>query len=339
MRGRLAAHEQHDCSHGKLVQALSSVDAEPSIYESSHPGHLLMFKANPFSFRVTARGVVQSARSLLRQPHALALCLLLLVLLPVVSGCGDASGSPRGAFVGRVGDYDYSPSALQNGNQLQMWWCGIGKNPEDKSQRSDTILYTSIDLVTGVRTDPVVVLGETHGSWDASFVCNPRVIGGVFVNPLGDGVTYTYAMYYVGTNVPQGIDNSIGVAFSNDGVHWNKYKDPVIVQDLAGFYGVGQPVAYNVDGKSNLVLLYEESTPDISHKKALTADGIHFKVVGDVTRNGLDPTNPSPSWGDAGYDQKTNTWYAAFNLATRDKNTVGGTDEPGQYGIQLFGTG
>jgi hypothetical protein len=279
---------------------------------------------------------VSGWKSITRSCSALFLCLLALSVSLAVSGCGDSSGTPRGAFVGRAGAYDYSPSAIQTGTQLQIWWCGIGKNPEDLSQRSDTILYTSIDLTTGVRTEPVVVLAETRGAWDASFLCNPRVIAGAFTNPLGDGVTYTYAMYYVATNVPQGLDNSIGVAFSNDGIHWKKYKDPVIVQDVAGFYGVGQPVAYNLDGKSNLVLLYEESTPNTSHKQARTADGIHFTLVGEVTRNGLDPNNPSPTWGDAGYDQKTHTWYAAFNLPTRDKDTVGGALERGQYGIQLF---
>ena len=56
---------------------------------------------------------------------------------------------------------------------------------------------------------------------------NPRVIQGRFVNPLlGDGETYTYEMFYVGTVADNG--NCIGVAFSNDGMRWIKHPELVI---------------------------------------------------------------------------------------------------------------
>lgn len=225
---------------------------------------------------------------------------------------------------------------MQTGNHQQIWWCGMGRNPEKPSQDSDAILYVDIDTTTGRKTDPIVVLAETPGAWDSVFTCNPRVVRGSFVNPLGDGATYTYAMYYVATNVPQGTFNNIGVAFSNDGIQWSKYKDPVILSGPGSGYGVGQPVVYNVDSRSNLVLFYEDSTAGVEHLKTTTTDGVHFTVQGTLTRKGLEPNHPAPSWGDIGYDPVTKYWYAVFNLGVRDHATTGGKAEIGQYGIEMY---
>jgi hypothetical protein len=160
------------------------------------------------------------------------------------------------------------------------------------------------------------------------------VIGGTFVNPLANGETYTYEMFYVGTTNDYG--NSIGVAFSNDGIQWTKYPDPVIFATSQSNYGVGQPAAYNVDGKSAITLFYEDYTPTVHHVEATSPDGIHFTVQGTLTANGLDPGNPDPLWSDMGYDPSTKYWYAAFDLPTRAPNTTGGFTERGPYGFQLY---
>ena len=101
--------------------------------------------------------------------------------------------------MGRGGYWNYSPSVIQTGDVQQFWWCGAGKNPSDPSQISDTILYESINTATHVTSGPFIVLAETKGAWDGEYTCNPRVIGGTFVNPLGNGETYSYEMFYVGT--------------------------------------------------------------------------------------------------------------------------------------------
>jgi hypothetical protein len=100
------------------------------------------------------------------------------------------------------------------------------RTPADSSQETDTILYESIDVTTHQMIGPEVVLAETPGAWDSEYTCNPHVIRGVFTNPLGDGQVYTFAMYYVGTKV--GTNNSIGAAFSVDGLIWKKFPSPVI---------------------------------------------------------------------------------------------------------------
>src|SRR5579862_1259616 len=274
--------------------------------------------------------------------HSCSRCLPICMLIALGTlfasflgiGCGVTFGDPPpGAYVGRAGVYDYSPSVIQSGNVQQFWWCGGGNNPNRPSQESDIILYASIDLSTKVMTGPSVVLGETPGSWDSKYTCNPKVIEGVFTNPLGDGQTYTYAMYYVGTAGSNA--NNIGVAFSNDGIHWKKYPQPVIYATTRTNYGVAQPAPYNSDHKAAIWLFYEDADdpPLNQHIEATSADGIHFTVVGKLTTNGLPP---EVSWGDMAYDHIAACWYAVYNLPMRPPSMTDGVQENGQPGITLY---
>jgi hypothetical protein len=188
---------------------------------------------------------------------------------------------------------------------------------------------------------PVLVLAETPGAWDSAYTCNPKVVGGVFENPLGDGQIYRFAMYYVGTAAINGTNNSVGVAFSNDGILWKKYPQPVIPSTTQAGYGVGQPVPYNADHKAAISLFYETDDAfypnnPVNHVAALSTDGVHFTVQGTLTTNGLDPDYPQPSWGDMAYDSKAQEWYAIFNRPLRLTSTTGGILERGQYGVELY---
>jgi hypothetical protein len=259
--------------------------------------------------------------------------LFVLGTLLATSACSSRS-LPNGAIASA--QYNYSPSVIETGNTRQIWWCSLGTNPNDTSQTSDAIYYASINTATLVSSDPVLVLAETPGAWDSAYMCNPKVIGGVFRNPLGDGQTYTYAMYYVGTASLGGVDNSIGVAFSNDGVNWKKYPQPVILSTSQTLYGVGQPALYNADGKAAIHIFYEDDTPTTHHVAAVSTDGLHFSVQGTLTLNGLDPDDPQPSWGDMAYDSQAGEWYAVFNRPNRLPSTTGGVPERGQYGVELY---
>lgn len=263
-----------------------------------------------------------------------SLSVLLLVLL-AIPGC-QVAGTPPGAVVGQAGRYNYTPSVIKAGNTYQFWWCSQARNPKFPSEDTDAILYESIDSANGGVYGPLVVLAESPGKWDSAYTCNPKVVRGVFNNPLGDGQTYTYAMYYVGTALLSGANNSIGVAFSVDGIHWNKYPDPVVYSTTQTGYGVAQPTMYNSDHNSAIWLFYEDSASSNSHIKAVSTDGVHFTITGTLTTNGLDPNNPHPTWADIAYDSTADAWYAMFNLPMREPRTTGGNYEHGQYGFQLY---
>ena len=251
----------------------------------------------------------------------------------VATGCSSSPSLPPGA-VGNIGKYNYSPSVIETGNTVQLWWCSYGINPSNPAQDTDEIFYESINMSTHESYGPVFAMAETPGAWDSVYTCNPKVIGGVFENPLGDGQTYSYAMYYVAT--ANGVNNNIGVAFSNDGIHWKKYPQPVILATSPIGYGVGQPALYNSDHKAGIYMFYEDNYPAIHHVFAISADGLHFKVQGTLTSNGLDLDDPQASWGDMAYDSKAGEWYAVFNRPLRPVSTTGGLLERGQYGIELY---
>jgi hypothetical protein len=285
--------------------------------------------------RVAREPVRVTGSTRLHRPASAVVALAALMM----AGCsGQFRGIAAGSVMGRIGLYDYSPSVILTGNVEQFWWCGQARNPNNPSQNTDTILYATIDLATGKASSPQTVLGETPGAWDQAYVCNPQVVEGSFANPLGDGVTYTYAMYYVGTAQQSGVANSIGAAFSTDGVHWKKYPRPVIVGSTAVNYGVGQPAPYNSDHKSAIWLFYEDqnSAAGAQHIEAISSDGLHFRTAGTVTTNGLNLNYPGASWGDIAYDPVTCSWYAAFNMNVRDPSTTGNQTERGQTGVTLY---
>jgi len=262
--------------------------------------------------------------------------MIVAALGTVLVGGGCSSGLGSG-LIGRAGHYNYSPSVIQSGEMRQYWWCGDAVNPTNQAQDTDTIQYESVNLTTNATYGPVTVLAETAGAWDSVYTCNPKVIGGVFRNPLGDGQTYQYAMYYVATAADDGSTNSIGVAFSNDGITWKKYPDPVIRSTVqGGGYGVGQPAVYNRDGVSGISLFYEDWTPTIHHVAATSPDGVHFSVLGTLTAAGLNADNPGPSWGDMAYDPASEYWYAVFNSSQRAPATTGGVTERGSFGFVLY---
>ena len=141
------------------------------------------------------------------------------------------------------------------------------------------------------------VLAETQGGWDSVYTCNPKVIRGTFANPLGNGESFTYAMYYVGTGSLTGFDNSIGVAFSNDGISWKKYPHPIISPETQEGYGLGQPAVYNNDHHAAIRMFYEDDSVYPRHVEAISSDGVHFVTLGTLTTNGLDPNaRPGVTW-------------------------------------------
>jgi hypothetical protein len=252
-----------------------------------------------------------------------------------LAGCGFSfTPLPAGSVAGRANVYDYSPSVIQSGNLQQLWWCGAAYNSENLAQFSDTIQYESLDLVTHVRYGPVQVMAETPGAWDSVYTCNPKVVEGSFANPLGDGESFTYALYYVGFGATVGGNNDIGVAFSNDGISWKKYPHPIITPETQDGYGVGQPAVYNQDQHGGILMFYEDDSSFLHHVAAVSSDGVHFVKLGTLTTNGLDPN--WPTWGDLAYDAETGYWYAGFNSPTRDPSTTGEVTERGSYGIQVY---
>jgi hypothetical protein len=138
-----------------------------------------------------------------------------------------------GAVTFTHASYDYAPSVMVETSGLQrFWWCSA-------SNGTDHIFYRSRDPNTGVWSAAVTITltpAPTAGAtWDGRHQCDPAVVKGSFVY---QGSTYAFALYYtanacaehdVANNRVFESTNSIGIAFSNDGINWVRRPTPILV--------------------------------------------------------------------------------------------------------------
>jgi hypothetical protein len=288
----------------------------------------------------------------------------LAAALVAASLAGGASGSSAAnvtvglPVVGDPGYYDYTPTVIQNGTTIDLWWCG-----DLPSHIGDTILHAQYSTAGGTAsvTEPEQAVFQEPAdatAWDHTYVCNPDVVAGKFANPLGNGVTYSYAMYFVGTNnaAALGSQASIGVAFSNDGLSWSPYPTSVITYNpsVPGAnpqdYGYAQPNAYNPGGGSAVTLLYQNGlVGNESNSVVTSADGVHFSAPQPITSAGLPSAPPGvgepkvPGWGGVAYDEENGLWYGTFDyqppyLTGRTDAETAHVGERGAPGVTLFST-
>jgi hypothetical protein len=237
------------------------------------------------------------------------------------------SNSPTPIF-SRPGYYDYGASIIEEGGIRRYYWCA------NDATTADVILYRWQNLATGQFSPTTVVLRPDNDepTWDRSFICDPSVVRGVFVNPE-DNITYTFAMYYTATDrgpggsydpavSPEGSNARVGVAFSNDGANWVKYSSPVIFPQSfpTNAYGAGQTAVYNADGGSSLYVFYFDSS--VGGEKVYlrtTTDGVNFSAPSLLSTNGILP-GQTPGIGelDIAYDYVNSYWYATIPYGYAD---------------------
>lgn len=215
---------------------------------------------------------------------ALLGCTSVLATAASPAGAETLTGVRTGAY------YNYVPSGIRRGDRLQLWWCGLGP-------ASDNIFFQEIDLEERSAGPIVSAIQPTPAAWDSLHTCDPSVIRGRWTY---EGRTYTYAMYYTGTDDPanQGATNGIGVAYSNDGRTWVKYPYSVYrnPRTQPPSYGIGQQAVLSTDGASAISLIVNDvrpnpdpnGPPNVSDWKLFhSADGLRFTPAGHITKAGL----------------------------------------------------
>lgn len=217
--------------------------------------------------------------------------------------------------------YNYAPSLIVEGGTTDIWWCGQGK--------TDVIFHRTYSAQGGF-SPAQVVLQPRPGSWNRQYVCDPSVIKGSFRNPV-DGQPYAYAMYYSGADNLPGNNNHTGLAFSNDGVTWVDYPEPVIAPlnptVAQGNYGAGQPATVNLDGHSSLLVF----TTDLTGPQGVagfgdlyvrrTADAVHFDPPVRVPNRTGDGAAINPN-SDFAYDASSGDIYVITGLPGRNCQQV-----------------
>lgn len=191
--------------------------------------------------------------------------------------------------------YDYTPSWMGDTTvgYDRKWWCGYnpgaGKGKGKGVRPGDGIWY-----IDRKNPDPQVVLYPTE-YWEGDFVCDPSVVRGQFKPPMMNK-TYSMAMYYTATrSADKGRNNHIGVAFSTDGIHWDKYPgNPIIGPDNYNLelYGSGQQQVRNGNGKSNIQMWYMDYSYGENKQKLYevrSIDGVNFRQHDELSKRGLPP--------------------------------------------------
>ncbi len=153
-----------------------------------------------------------------------------------------------------------------NGTHYDMWYT------TDYTQLAIGFA-SSIDGVSWTKYPSPVLTGGTAGSWDAGGVERPSVVW--------NGTMYL--MYYGGSNGTLATD--IGVAFSKDMIHWQKYSgNPVLTRSPGlwdAFYVRWPSVAY--DGSSYKMWYVGRTTLQALNDSiglATSIDGFHWTKYG-----------------------------------------------------------
>jgi hypothetical protein len=145
-----------------------------------------------------------------------------------------------------------------------------------------------------VRVSRSVLAPGPAGAWDSFHVCDPSVISGRY---RFGGVTYRYAMFYLGNPVDASADNQIGVAFSNDPAgDWTRYPTPIVTHAADGSWGVGQPSAVSLDGGGRVLLFFTNGDATGTYGLWETLD------LSDMARPVLGSPRPVPTAGLVGVD-------------------------------------
>jgi beta-1,2-mannobiose phosphorylase / 1,2-beta-oligomannan phosphorylase len=114
------------------------------------------------------------------------------------------------------------PTVLYENDTIKMWYPGVGADMKAR------ICYaTSTDGIHWTKySEPVIDVGNA-GEWDCGWLDTPEIVKN------DDG----YKMYYYGDTAQQfaGISSAIGMAFSDDGIHWTKEAgNPIFTKGSIG---------------------------------------------------------------------------------------------------------
>ncbi|XSG84355.1 MAG: hypothetical protein ACPW60_11525 [Methylohalobius sp. ZOD2] len=190
--------------------------------------------------------------------------------------------------------WDYSPSWMADSvlGYDRIWWCSDRYGAGIPAEEGDVIKYRS-----NIQPSPQVVLLPNMGGWEGPCVCDPAVVRGNFTM---EGKQFNQAMYYTASPTCS-TDNKVGVAFSNDGINWQKYSgNPIISsagrggcapdENCLSTYGAGQAQVRNWDGQAGIELWYTdtEGAQGAGIYERSSSDGINFGVAKKLSLEGID---------------------------------------------------
>lgn len=203
-----------------------------------------------------------------------------LTLIPTGNGYGNIDISINwGQSTAKLTDYQNNPilsvkdipyytlavdqaQVMYDNGKYKMWFMNLydsGHGDISYAESNDGISWQVVS------NGPVLTAGQP-GSWD------DYAVGMGYV--LKDNGTYK--LYYAGMQDPHTGMRQIGLATSTDGMHWQKYLNPVLPSDYNQYYlGVHSVLIIN-----NVYYMYYEASSEFAYtfdiNLATSTDGIHW---------------------------------------------------------------
>ena len=209
----------------------------------------------------------------------------------LVSGSGDSWDNTGVAY----------QFVMLNGSNFVMFYTGTYNNVT-----TEIGLATSTDDVSWTKYPAPVLEVGPQGSWDSSSVAFPSVIW--------NGTEYL--MYYTGFNPTS--TNSLGVAFSTDMIHWQKYADNPILKPGPEIYDNVSISAHSVMYDPPLYKMWYSGrySGNYTHSigYATSTDGVHWtKYSGNpvMTRSTTHDSYILGPWGPS-VVKVDSEYFAAF---------------------------
>ena len=173
------------------------------------------------------------------------------------------------------------PIVLSDGAEYKMWYANIQSAADTNGAVTSIGLATSKDGNTWTHYSQEPVLKPTPGAWDGAAIGPGTVL-------KDEGI---YKLYYYGYG-QSSVRYQVGLATSQDGVHWTKHGDPVLAGASGWEYSIGVMGVVKVSG---LYYMYYHAGPPQAIGVATSQDGVNW------TRYAGNPIiTPTESWESSG---------------------------------------
>ncbi len=238
--------------------------------------------------------------------------LAFVVLAVLLASTGPLSSQIAydGVLVGRANKWDSGPAHVFFGGQHTLWWASQGANYTDVIYRSTK----NTSLGPGGWSTPAPVLSHQQVPWADLHVADPSVVRGSFSL---SGTSYSYAMLFTANLIGGiGTDNRIGAAFSNDGITWAPYSNPVVspASGATTDYGAGMSGIALDPLSGQFMHAFLDSTAAPIMRLNQTPDAVTFTPTPTIStqlaaagRQGNDGQGP-----DIAFNPVDRHWYATI---------------------------
>lgn len=238
--------------------------------------------------------------------------LVLLLFLCLAAAPADAAVYYDGVIIDRPNKYDAYPTHLFIDGVHHVWWCS---NSNETADDGIFLATKASSLGPNGWSTPEELFNHTDSPWATHHVCDPSVLKARF---LYGGNEYAYALYYTADDAsrPEGVNNSIGVAFSNNLTSWVAHSEAVILPDngFEGNYGAGQSGTGFGPALNTIYHTYFDATNGHRVRLKHSTDGLTFGPTPsiDTFLTNAGRTGTDGREADIAYNPLDNRWYAAI---------------------------